>query len=114
MGLFPLYSQDDHPFCLILAPPIPMKKTLRSAGKENFDYCSSCLFCSEQANFQFETKKNVDRWRKICLVGDTTMINNVQKTLEKHEDRIGSIILARIVDSIDLVALKARYYDDCR
>ncbi|KAL4112100.1 hypothetical protein QTP88_015948 [Uroleucon formosanum] len=88
--------------------PSPHKK--RSS---KFDFRTLCLVCGEEANEDVEKRKRQEYRRKIKQVSTLSFKDNIIKTAESHDDRLGKIVRDRINFEYDLVAAEAKYHDNC-
>ncbi|KAL4105063.1 hypothetical protein QTP88_020338 [Uroleucon formosanum] len=88
--------------------PSPHKK--RSS---KFDFRTLCLVCGEEANEDVEKRKRQEYRRKIKQVSTLSFKDNIIKTAESRDDRLGKIVRDRVNFEYDLVAAEAKYHDNC-
>ena len=84
---------------------------MRSSELE-FDFKRECLFCTE--NVSDNVKLAVDRRKSTSIVRTLEFRDTVVIRATEREDQWGDSVLARVCNTIDLVAVEAKYHKECR
>lgn len=92
-----------------ISPP----RTRARVSDSAFCFKQCCLFCGDQLNEQYETKKPKHLRRKFFNVTTLSFKKSVLKAARDRNDDIGRAIVARVGFEFDLVAAEAKYHNDC-
>ena len=85
-------------------------KTLRSAESQ-FDFKRDCLFCGEEADVS--VKLPIKR-RSLTEVETTEFRKSILERAAERNDKWGDSVASRVQNTIDLIAVEARYHHECR
>lgn len=72
-----------------------------------------CFICGEEANKEKESKANKKQRRTIRLVSSSDFKTIILKIIENRRDDYSRDILRRILGVPDLLAVDAKYLNDC-
>lgn len=92
-----------------ISPP----RTRARVSDSAFCFKQCCLFCGDQLNEQYETKKPKHLRRKFFNVTTLSFKESVLKAARDRNDDMGRAIVARVGFEFDLVAAEAKYHNDC-
>lgn len=89
----------------------PVKKKLRQS--DGFRWIDLCFICGEEADEEKELKRNISKRRTIRLVSSSDFKTGVMTMIENRRDDYSRDIHRRISAVPDLIAVNAKYHNDC-
>ena len=91
-----------------VSPP----RTKARVSESDFCFKKYCLFCGDEADEEAE-KKSLHRRQKIYNVATFSFKESVLTVAQDRSDDVRKAVTARINFEYDLVAVEAKYHDNC-